>query len=819
MRLATQRWTRVATEGRRRSSARGRLRLAFALCAVATVLLPHGVRAQSLDRDRPVQITADRLEYFARGELFVARGHVRLSNGERSIEADWVGVARGSQRGVASGHVVYRDGGEELTSAFLQFDVESLRGFVYQGELDTGAGGYRIAAEELRRTGDDRYAVRHGRFTTCRCPEGEADSWRLDTERADVELGEYATARNTTLEIVGVPVLWLPWVIFPVKTERESGVLFPEFGFRGDAGFVVGLPLFWAARKNVGVIATPTYMTDRGFKQNLEVEYLLGRKSEGEFFAAYGRDQKRADSSNRDLPGDEHRVTRWTFLAEHDQHLPRGIRAKTDIHLISDNAYVEDYVELTPFRDDAFLESTAFVSGDIGRGGRLGYLGTAIYVNDLQAPDSLDRDSMLHQVAPEVTVEWLSGREPWLAGLVTRFEFDYTHFYSDRLPQDRFGESADLIVGDDLFLDIGVDALPQGEGADREAGEGDGLFSEGEPLADRGHRFILHPLVSYPMRWFDRLEVVPEVGFRQFLYHTHAQDSAAQSHLTARLDLRTRLASVPLHNGLQHIVEPVLAWSMVGTASSAGDPLFVPAAANPQHRLRQFQRDNVLLDPSDRVNDRQVVTLGVGNRLYYQSRLAAEFNISIDYNWMGDGTRYSVTSTDEDFSRLVLQGHTKRFWRTSSEFHLSWDPEGGEIEEGLIGLSVTPWSWISLAAAYRYREPAEAFRFRFARQLAVDPWDEKTDALSQIEPNVVLRFSDHFWVRYRANYDLERDELLRQQGTVEIASRCNCWAIGIDVREQRSGEIRYLMRYSLLSSGDDGLRSGRFSVGTSVPGG
>ncbi|MBW2294596.1 MAG: hypothetical protein JRG94_20145, partial [Deltaproteobacteria bacterium] len=38
----------------------------------------------------PVQVTADRLEYEAARSLFIAEGHVRIVNGDRSIDADWV---------------------------------------------------------------------------------------------------------------------------------------------------------------------------------------------------------------------------------------------------------------------------------------------------------------------------------------------------------------------------------------------------------------------------------------------------------------------------------------------------------------------------------------------------------------------------------------------------------------------------------------------------------------------------------------------------------------------------------------------------------
>jgi LPS-assembly protein len=36
-------------------------------------------------------------------------------------------------------------------------------------------------------------------------------------------------ARNTTFDVFGVPLAWIPWMVFPVKTERQTGLLFPEF--------------------------------------------------------------------------------------------------------------------------------------------------------------------------------------------------------------------------------------------------------------------------------------------------------------------------------------------------------------------------------------------------------------------------------------------------------------------------------------------------------------------------------------------------------------------------------------------------------------
>ena len=110
---------------------------------VALVLVAGTAYAQSAS-EAPVEVTADHLEYEAERSLFIAYGNVRIVNGARSIEADWVVVGRDSEQGVAQGNVVYRDGAEQLFSEFLQFDTKSLQGLIYQAHLDTGKDGFLV---------------------------------------------------------------------------------------------------------------------------------------------------------------------------------------------------------------------------------------------------------------------------------------------------------------------------------------------------------------------------------------------------------------------------------------------------------------------------------------------------------------------------------------------------------------------------------------------------------------------------------------------------------------------------------------------------
>ena len=60
--------------------------------------------------------------------------------------------------------------------------------------------------------------------------------------------------------------------------------------------------------------------------------------------------------------------------------------------------------------------------------------------------------------------------------------------------------------------------------------------------------------------------------------------------------------------------------------------------------------------------------------------------------------------------------------------------------------------------------------------------------------------------------------MLTQRGGFEYRSKCNCWAIGLEVEQLSNNEIRYQLRYSLLGAGDDSLRASSFSSSGSAVG-
>ena len=90
------------------------------------------------------------------------------------------------------------------------------------GKTLTGRG----TATRIRLDAQKVVRLDHATFTTC--PEGETD-W--DLRAAEIKLdtdGNLGTAKHAIVEFHSVPILYLPWISFPLSSERQSGFLFPS---------------------------------------------------------------------------------------------------------------------------------------------------------------------------------------------------------------------------------------------------------------------------------------------------------------------------------------------------------------------------------------------------------------------------------------------------------------------------------------------------------------------------------------------------------------------------------------------------------------
>jgi lipopolysaccharide assembly outer membrane protein LptD (OstA) len=709
------------------------------------------------------------------------------------------------------------DGGDVLRADFAEFNIHNLEGLIRDGTFESDQSQLRAYGEEIVKAEGQRYAFKNGEFTSCRCPKEDArEPWKIRASEIDVEVEGYGTARNTTVDVLGVPLVWLPWMIYPIKTERQTGFLFPDLSLGSRNGVEVGLPFFWAVRDEVNLTLTPRWMSKRGLKGDAELEYVYGAESSGWLFGAYARDQE-IDADSFDEP---YGRNRWSGLGTQDLFGPAGLRFQTEFLFASDNEYALDFDELRGHRADRFLESTAFLGRGF-RAGRYGLLGAATYADDMQNPDDQDRDRYVLQRLPAVQAAVLPGPLAWLGWLQPSMDVDYTYFRPrdsarDARPTAQLGPNG-------LFLDTGVDSLSSPvnpgsptRGEERGAGldphsddllsnpggtEGDGNFQEGEPLTDEGQRLWLHPRVALPFQ-LGGVEVYPEVGWHQTLYETRERDFEQRGFLTGRVDLRAPLRR-RFGEGATHILEPLVGYALTWADSQSDNPLLVPATAIPQERIRELDLDSVTRDTADRVRRSNRASFGFANRFYGRPLGAGPARLLADFTLLG-----LYEFEDREFGNALLDGRAYPFRQTRARFNLSFDPEEARADEALAQIGWRHPDGHGVSIGYRFvRRIPDVFE-NFLHGDRYDNYSE-LEHINQADAALQLVLLSRWTLAYRIAYSFDQDLLIANRGLIEYLSRCRCWALGAELSADRASGIEVRVVYRLMGLGREIGRAGR----------
>lgn len=774
--------------------------------AITPLLLLLAAIASAQSGDAPLTLEADELEFRGAESVYIARGNVRIQQKGRELRADSVYLNDETQLGAASGSVEIREGGDILQSEFLQFDTGSLQGVAFSGELLGKEAEYTLTGSEIRKTGAKTYEVEDGRFTTCKCPDSQArDPWAIRAASTEAELGGYAVAKNTKFDVLGVPLIWVPWFFYPLKEERTTGFLGPTFGRSSRSGWEAAVPFFWAARHNINVTATPQYLSKRGFKPSLETEYVFGERSGGQLYGMYIHDN---DIDHSEVKEDFSR-DRWGIRGEHLQDLPGNLHFQFAGAGISDNRVTFDFDDFYDYRLDRWLFSNGFLWTHQGPSDRFALLAGARIADDLQNPDVEDRDEFMLQRLPEVQFNAMTGTVPGVPGLVATADLEFINFESYLDADRRF---SDNLLVDDLFYDTGIDSIPTGKERDsagtrvpfdihRDDGvtEVNGLFEEGEPIADGGQRITVQPRISYPLHLWDAVHVVPEVGYYGTFYWSDALGTDVRNLLIARGSVRTRLErEIPWFfrsDSADHVIEPFLGYAVVSDASQDDNPLFVPRTTVPQKRLRHIEPSNLLLDPADRIGEVSSAFVGFENRFLHPKRGTplAEVSTSTEYRF-----------ANGKWGPSVLMGTVDPSSGVNVRFHAVYEQTETKVTDGLFQFSWNHADGHVVTLRYRYlREIPRVFEaFSFDDDRFKD-FDDQFDRINQVGGLIYLRFNPQWSVSYLGSYSFENSLSLRNLAGIEYLSRCKCWAIRGEVAQDPQRGYEFQFQYRLLGVGDN----------------
>lgn len=147
----------------------------------------------------------------------------------------------------------------------------------------TQIGYFVIEGETIKRLTEDRFYAKRAFFTPCFCQADETPPWGFRAEEIHAQGEAYADLYHPILEIKGIPVLYLPFLKIPMKSQRQSGFLLPSFTHSKTNGSMYSQPVFFALNEINDATLTTDFIENRGLRLGLEYRIQSKQYSGWEF--------------------------------------------------------------------------------------------------------------------------------------------------------------------------------------------------------------------------------------------------------------------------------------------------------------------------------------------------------------------------------------------------------------------------------------------------------------------------------------------------------------------------------------------------------
>jgi len=283
------------------------------------------------DPAETVSYSGDGLEFFVADQNITITGHGKVAYRGTELQSDSIVFHSPRDLVVAWGTPVLRDRNSEVRGTRMSYRVDTRQGLVFQGRSEMGTGHY--FGERVKRVAANTLYVRNGEFTTC---DADTPHFHFLAPKMKVIPQEKVIARPVVLFLGRVPILAIPYAVFPTRRGRQSGILIPEFelGFDSSRGRFLNNVGYYVAPNDYldALLWLDYYEKDPRLTFNARTRYRLRYALDGSVDASYTR---AANYLGR-------RRTRWLLNVDHDQVLGERFSLKVSSRFQSDKDYGAD---------------------------------------------------------------------------------------------------------------------------------------------------------------------------------------------------------------------------------------------------------------------------------------------------------------------------------------------------------------------------------------------------------------------------------------------------------------------------------------------
>jgi LPS-assembly protein len=613
-----------------------------------------------------VMISSQKLLGDSTKQTIELTGDVKVIYDQQFISCDHAIIDRKAETVTADGNLVISS-----TQAYIEGDsaVMSYRdntGTIMNGFVKSGPVIFE--GRVVKKTGPQTYDAESASFTACTtCPT----AWTFSGSRIQAEIGGYAYIKHAQLRVANIPTLWLPYLIVPLKSQRQTGLLIPTIDYNSSGGTALGMSFFWTISRSQDATFGLKYYTKRTAdsfpKGLLNYRYVLSPKAQGEFSSAIIHDSVFSGTPELNGQNPGSKVNRYFISYEHNYDLPDGFNQKLKLNYVSDLLYPKEFPEEILGRGDPALENRFTLTHNSER--THASLDTSYYINQLHENIIDTNRESVHRF-PEIRYDLIE-RPLASSGLVSdllfSFHSDYANFTRDDLAWDDGYKDASGMRQIDrsrTYVDPSGEAHPQ-------------IFDPSTDVVRTGQRIDLEPQLSSPFRIGSFVDVLPVVSLRHTQYSLNVspppgadfEATPYRQYLRGTVSLRTRFSKVygdntppnekphasvtnwsdnesrssndvlvapkaPLHpNVYRHEIEPEIVFDGVKDTHETGQNTFLGSVARTPSFLdsqpisdSDFRNSRgVQFDYEDRLTNRNTATAYLSNRL-------------VKKTWLSDGS-------------------------------------------------------------------------------------------------------------------------------------------------------------------------------------
>lgn len=760
-----------------------------------------------------IDVNADTLSVKDRGNEVEGQGNVEIRRQEMILRADQVWLNRETQEMEAAGNVTVDDPEWKIKQADrMRFNLGAEVGTIENGEIFLEKGHLSLSGSRLQKLPGQAYHIDDGIFTTCLCDSGPP-TWKIAAKELDVTREGDGRIRGGVFYILDVPVFYFPYAIFPVRTERQTGFLFPEFGTSGRRGFWFMQPFYWAINKSSDATLTLDVETKARVGGILQYRSIFSKdfsaQIDGSFFKESLRDNANGAIRDKNIagctPGDGCHVIpedRWSFVSTHRQTNLFGWTTYSDAALFSDDFFVRELARNLHFN----YEQERDIKTSRYSQSRLGFLrswGDATLNGEWNYyQDFIQTDTRTLQRTPQVV---FAGRQVlWNTPLELRWRA------------------------------AGVNYLRL-QGAD-------------------GLRFDFRPELLLPFNFGNYVHGSLSAAPRETLYHLFEDRTRVPFGKNCSPCEKDRAIKSFSRNNSRELVEVngkvgttfgrVFAWD--GAALQKIKHVVEPEVGY-VFISRSNQSDIPIMDGVDRVNHRNVMTFSVTNRFWGKfaqrapapqepdvemvapptggdTRELAQLKVALNYG-MESGRTEGDRLSDLDIGLRLMP---KDFMAFSGGGGI--DTGRGRVSQAFALFSIFDPRPItrrvldqdfmrpnSLDLSYRFiGRSAESPLAENANLVLVKPSASPTkdctgsdlffdarcrgaNALGLINLRSLYHLTDHLLLMYDMNYNVLRSRFATNRGAIKILSQCECWTLTLALNHSTNpNETSFRFNFDLL---------------------